>query len=170
VYVYNNYAPDDENKLSATATWTGATVLSSIWLVATLNFVFHVCVPEFRHTFWSTETGWQWVCNSFLDNEGNDGRRIRIFHYQRYVWEGRIGDQVLAWSHANWETWVRTQPQWFTEHAIATVPDEYIPARALEALGGDGRRRNSAVESMKQLMLVKAEDEERAATEVQEDL
>jgi hypothetical protein len=76
----------------------------------------------------------------------------------------------MSWTHANWDRWVREQPDWFTEQRIAAVPDDYIPARALEALGGDGRRRNSAVESMKQLMLVKAEDEGGAVQEGGEEL
>jgi hypothetical protein len=80
VYLYNEYATDNEDKIDPAATWIGAGVLFAVWLTFTLHFMFNVCVPEMRHTFWSTATAWQSACDLFLDNDGQDDRRIGDFH------------------------------------------------------------------------------------------
>ena len=58
-----------------------------------------------------------------------------------------IKDEVITYMHANWATWVRTKPAWFTPKFIASVGDEFIPGRALqqlnEAAAGERTKRAS---------------------------
>jgi hypothetical protein len=61
-----------------------------------------------------------------------------------------IKDDVKAWTMANWETWDREKPRWFTRSLIASVPDEFIPPRFLAKLGGARERRGSAVGSVRE--------------------
>jgi hypothetical protein len=103
--------------------------------------------PEFWYTFYSLETGAAMARSFFLDYEGDNTVRIRIFRYNRAMWES-IESDVKQWTLSNWDEWRINQPLWFTEEAISFVPDEFIPVDARLALDqgavGGRRRRSSA--------------------------
>ena len=151
VHVYNKYAEDSEEsaKIDATTTWTVAVVAISLWALTFAFFYFRVCVPRYRKTFYSTETGHQAVMNSFL-NSTEDDIRMGIFVNNRESWRD-IEDEVRDFTHMNWRRWVETNPEWFTAAVIASVPDEFIPAEERALLGGGKRkRRASAVGSVRE--------------------
>ena len=151
VHIYNKYAEDSEEsaKIDETTTWTVATILISSWALTFAFFYFRVCVPRYRKSFYSFQTGSQMVTEIFLGNTG-DETRMRIFKYNRACWR-RIEDEVRDFTHKKWKLWVETKPDWFTAAVIASVPDEFIPAEERALLGGGKRkRRASAVGSVRE--------------------
>jgi hypothetical protein len=142
VYLYFKYY-DGANKLDETMTWIIAITLLLLWLAAFSFLIFYVIVPEYRKTFWSFQTGWQKSQAFFLDNEDNEERRIVVFNNIQANWKS-IEEDVKAWTHANWNRWEEEQPEWFTPARKATIPDEFIPAAAVKALGGAQRERRGS--------------------------
>jgi hypothetical protein len=139
-----------EAKINAAALWAVAISMISLWNVLFVFFLFNICVPEFRSTFWSTKTGVQ-VSLEHLDESKEDSYRIHIFDKNREHWREFEGD-VMKWTLANWERWTDEQPEWFKAEVIELVPDEFIPPRFLRGLGGVNRqRRGSAVDSVRRL-------------------
>jgi len=69
---------------------------------------------------------------------------------------------VLAYMHANWARWERTQPAWFTPKFIASVDDVFIPNQYLRHLSqaaidvgklGRDRREIITLSSVKEVVL-----------------
>jgi hypothetical protein len=157
-HLYNEYCEDDETKLDPTTMWSVAGGLSALWLVSFGHFVLRVAVPEYRHTLWSTQTGWQTSCAFFLENE-DDKKRVVVFHQNRVLWEGRIGGEVKAWVAESWDRWERDDPEWLKK-VVPTIPDEYLPAAAAATLGGARERRGSAMASVRESLRVSARESE----------
>ncbi len=59
--------------------------LFAVWAFAALG-VWLVMKPEYRRTFWSAQTGYAYSQSIFLDNDGNDAKRIRIFTQNERHW------------------------------------------------------------------------------------
>jgi hypothetical protein len=144
VSLYTAHYDDDANKLELTKTTAIAVTLVGLWLLIFSFFIFYVIVPEYRKTFWSLQTGWEKSLSYFLDNEGNDERRIHVFDDNAYNWRS-IKEDVKAWTLASWPIWEAEQPEWFTPILKAKIMDDYIPLEFVTALGGVNRvRRGSA--------------------------
>jgi hypothetical protein len=62
----------------------------------------------------------------------------------------RIKEDVKAWTMANWESWDREKPEWFTKKFVSRVPDEFIPRSFLTKLGAARKRRGSAAGSVRE--------------------
>jgi hypothetical protein len=102
--------------------------------------------PEYRHRFYSAETGVEYIRGLF-DGAEDDEQKMLIFTYQKTKWT-RYKDEVREFTHANWARWKEEQPAWFTAEVIARVPDEYIPIADLAALNAaahGGKRRRSSL-------------------------
>jgi hypothetical protein len=103
--------------------------LFAVWVLAALG----VCLtmkPEYRRTFWSTQTGYAYSQSYFLDNEGNDAKRIEIFGINERHWRA-IRDRVGQWVLAMYATWQALKPVWFTDAFKAQIPDAFVPTEAL---------------------------------------
>jgi hypothetical protein len=142
-HLYDEYAAEGLTKLAPEATFGFAATVSTLWTITFVYFLFFVCVPEYRASFWSLQTGREYVESYFLDNEGDEELRFRIFNYNERKW-ANISDDVEAWSHANWARWVAEEPSWFTPLAISKVSNRFIPKAELAALGYDKTKRGSA--------------------------
>ncbi len=59
--------------------------LFAVWAFAALG-VWLTMKPEYRRTFWSTQTGYAFSQSYFLDNDGNDAKRIGIFGMNERHW------------------------------------------------------------------------------------
>jgi hypothetical protein len=103
--------------------------LFAVWAVAALG-VWFTMKPEYRRTFWSTRTGYAFSQSYFLDNEGNDAKRIEIFAHNERHWRA-IRDRVRQWVLAMYAAWQALQPVWFTDAVKAQIPDAFIPTEAL---------------------------------------
>jgi hypothetical protein len=146
VYLYTEYCTR-ENKIDGDSLWKFVTASVTLWILLFSYFIFNIIDPEYRKTFWSTQTGWQKSCSFFLDND-DDSIRIVVFTDSPILWK-RIASQVKEWTLANWGTWVDTKPTWFTPKVISTVPDEFIPLRYLPELGRAVRERRGSASVMR---------------------
>ncbi len=103
--------------------------LFTMWTLAALG-VWLTMNPEYRRTFWSTQTGYAYTKSVFLDNEGNDSKRIGIFYQNERHWRA-IRDRVMQWVLAMYAAWQALKPAWFTNAVKAQIPDAFIPTDAL---------------------------------------
>jgi hypothetical protein len=162
VYLYNEHAVgnvdeaaevgeiDDAiggTKLKAITIWSIAIGLVTVWTLSFLFFLFRICVPKYRSTFWSTKTGSGYSRDLFLGND-EDYTRFAIFDQNRMHWKS-IEGEVKEFTFANWGRWVEEKPDWFTAMRIATVPDEFIPPAHFRNLGMNRERRGSAAGSVR---------------------
>jgi hypothetical protein len=97
---------------------------------------------EYLHTFVSLQTGYAWVQSYFLDNEGNDAKRIEIFFSNERHWRV-IRDRVREWVLSVYATWKALMPSWFTTDLQARIPDHFMPPQVVQELNAQapsGRR------------------------------
>jgi hypothetical protein len=103
--------------------------LLAVWALAALG-VWLTMKPEYRRTFWSTQTGCTHSQSMFIDNEANDAKRIRIFSMNERHWRA-IRDRVRQWVLAMYAAWQALKPVWFNDAVKAQIPDAFIPTDAL---------------------------------------
>ncbi|GMI32738.1 hypothetical protein TeGR_g2801 [Tetraparma gracilis] len=161
VHLYVTFCDEsegDDNKIDASTLWKGAAALTTTWALVFGFFARRVVVPKFRHTLYSTASGREWCQERFLEG-ATDEAKMLVFRSNKLLWEPEIGDQVKAWTLENWARF--EDEAWFDANAKAKVPDEYIPAAALQQLGGRMRkRRGSAAGSVRESLREDAEEEE----------
>ena len=148
VYAYINYAtpPEGVEKIKASTLWAGASVLAGAWLCAFLFFALRIAVPKYRHTLWSWTSGRQCVQDYFIKGKSEEDK-FGIFACNLLLWESDIGNEVKAWTRANWARWSEEKPAWFKPEQ---VPDQFIPAAELEQLGYNRKRKGSAAGSIRE--------------------
>ncbi len=83
---------------------------------------------KYVRTFFSTQTGRDFVMDHFLDNDGNDECRAQIFTNDQELWRP-IRAQVQAWLRSRFKVWRRTKPAWFTAALLASIPTDMLPPR-----------------------------------------
>jgi hypothetical protein len=91
----------------------------------------------------SLQTGCAYAQSHFLDNEGNDAKRIDIFFFDERQWRA-IRDRVREWVLSMYVVWKALAPSWFTTDLQARIPDEFMPAQVVHELNAqapNGRRR-----------------------------
>ncbi|GMH65899.1 hypothetical protein TrLO_g8812 [Triparma laevis f. longispina] len=108
---------------------TRLTVVLGISLILLVGLFFALMNGEYRHTFFSVETGGEMRRRLFL--EGDDKMKYTIFEVTREYWSP-IGDKVEAWVRAGWKSWEQDKPEWFTDNWKAMVPKEMIPEKGSE--------------------------------------
>jgi hypothetical protein len=97
---------------------------------------------EYLHTFVSLQTGCAYTQNYFLDNEGDDAKRVRIFFCNQRQWQA-IRNRVREWVLGMYAAWKALMPSWFTKDLQARIPDEFMPATIVQELNAQapgGRR------------------------------
>ncbi len=97
---------------------------------------------KYVRTFFSTQTGAEFVMGQFLDNDGNDELRALIFYNNQELWRP-IRPQVQAWLRLRFRVWGWTKPAWFAEALVACIPTDMLPvrdAKRLSAQAPGGRR------------------------------
>jgi hypothetical protein len=97
---------------------------------------------EYLRTFVSLQTGCAYAQSAFLDNEGDDAKRILIFFCNERKWEA-IRNRVREWVLGVYAAWKSLMPSWFTPDLQARIPDEFLPAQVVHDLNmqaPDGRR------------------------------
>ena len=52
-----------------------------------------------------------------------------IFERNVKHWKKDIGENVKAWVHERWESWMEEKPEWLTDAIKAKIPIEYIPIK-----------------------------------------
>jgi hypothetical protein len=123
-------------------------LLAGGWLLAFGVFLWTMN-PEYRSTFFSRQTGYQWAQSHFLDGD-TDEKKARIVYRDRHLWSS-IRPQVRELFHVNWAKWEAEKPGWFTDGFKSQVDDDLIPEAAVARLvaeGGGRRWRSSAFGNM----------------------
>ena len=117
-------------------------MLAVVLLVAVVGLSLTI-KREYLHTFMSLQTGCAYAQSHFLDNEGNDAKRIDIFFFDERQWRA-IRDRVREWVLSMYVVWKALAPSWFTTDLQARIPDEFMPAQVVHELNAqapNGRRR-----------------------------
>jgi hypothetical protein len=115
--------------------------LAAVWLVAIVGLTLTI-EREYLHTFVSLETGNSFSQRYFLDNQGDDAKRTNIFFMNERHWQA-IRDRVRQWMLSVYATWQALMPAFFTADLQARIPDDFMPAQAVQDLNAqspDGRR------------------------------
>ncbi|GMI34748.1 hypothetical protein TeGR_g13050, partial [Tetraparma gracilis] len=141
VHLYVSWGGDH---LPARMLWISSISVFAAWVLTYLGVVSMV-KPEWRHSFYRTETTCQYAHILFHDNGDDDEQKMKLFELHRSKWRS-FEDEVRDYTHANWALWKAEKPAWFNEEIVARVPDEFIPVAevaALNAAAGGKRRRSS---------------------------
>jgi hypothetical protein len=115
--------------------------LSLMWLIALVGLSLTI-KREYLHTFVSLQTGYAVSQSIFLDSQGNDAKRINIFYRNERHWQA-IRDRVRQWVLSAYTAWQALMPAFFTADLQARIPDDFMPAQAVQDLNAqsrDGRR------------------------------
>jgi hypothetical protein len=148
-HVYYTYSDPTEEFVMKEK--TARLVLGSLggaWLVLFVLFLM-LMKKEYRKTFWSLETGFEWAQKFFLRGKTDDVK-AGVIGCNRKQWEAIEGD-VKAWVLDGWEEWEDTSPEWFTDVFKSSLDDDWLSEAELtrqKAAGGGQRRRSSLGELM----------------------
>jgi hypothetical protein len=104
--------------------------LAAMWLVAIVGLSLTV-KREYLRTFVSLQTGCAFVQNYFVDDSGNDARRVQIFFSNVRKWLA-IRDHVRQWVLSVYLAWQALMPAWFTTDLQARIPDDFMPVQVVQ--------------------------------------
>jgi hypothetical protein len=85
---------------------------------------------KYRSTFWSMETGNEWVQSYFLQGK-NDAIKMNVVKFNKGKRKA-IEPQVKEWVREGWMGWERDKPDWFTDNWKARVPADWVPKEGKE--------------------------------------
>jgi hypothetical protein len=111
--------------------------LAAVWLIAVVGKSLTI-KREYLHTFVSLQTGYADSRSYFLDNQGNDAKRINIFLCNERHWQA-IRDRVRQWVLSVYAAWQALMPAFFTADLQARIPDDFMPAQAVQNLDAQSR-------------------------------
>jgi hypothetical protein len=129
------------SKIDDLTLFTTVMALAASWLVAVVGLALTV-ERKYLRTFVSLQTGSAYAQAYFLDNEGDDARRILIFFHTERQWRA-IRARVRVWVLGMYAAWRALMPAWFTTDLRARIPDEFMPMQVvhdLDAQAPGGRR------------------------------
>jgi hypothetical protein len=115
--------------------------LAAVWLIAVVGLSLTI-KREYLYTFVSLQTGYSLSQSYFLDNPGDDAKRVNIFFMNERHWQA-IRDRVRQWVLSVYAAWQALMPAFFTADLQARIPDDFMPAQAVQELNAqsrDGRR------------------------------
>ena len=119
---------------------------------------------NYRSTFWSMETGNEWVQSYFLQG-GSDSIKMNVLTKNKAKWKA-IERQVKEWVGEGWMGWERDKPDWFTDNWKAKVPADWVPkegkaehervkeSERRRSIAGSARKGSVMYESAKKLVNV----------------
>ncbi len=131
VVLYQLYYDEGEgdekrrSKIDATAMYVTVALLVLFWLVSFSSFIRKIN-QKYLHTFFGTMTGSQYAIHIFRTGTSDHIKMHSVFGRNPILWIS-IRNEVIAFTHANWERWTLEKPDWFTEQFMATIPNDFIP-------------------------------------------
>ena len=143
IYVYFETFEEKDAGIKRESAYQIAAGISGAWLVVSVVFL-SLIKKEYIGTFYSTQTGNEYVQNKFLKGE-TDQIKAKILNKNPHCWKS-IRPQVRGWLLENWYMWEDEKPEWFDEVFMSWVDDDMMPPDALMRLrqkGGGSRRRSS---------------------------
>ena len=161
--VADNYARAHSTKIIDDITlFVTVITISAVWMFAFVGLLLTM-KREYRGTFVSLQTGCAYARGFFMDNMGDDTRRIAIFFFNERQWRS-IRGAVRQWVLGAYATWLLLSPSWLNDGLRRLIPDDFMPAPVvlqLDAQSPGGRRRT--VENMSVLRRVSLALAENAA-------
>ena len=147
-YLYFERLEEKDAGLNRRTAYQIAAGISGAWLVVSVVFL-SLINKEYIGTFFSTQTGNEWMQNKFLKGE-TDQIKAGILNSNAHCWKS-ILPQVRVCLLENWDRWEDEKPEWFDEVFMSWVDDDMMPPEALRRLrlkGGGERRRSSIGEKL----------------------
>ncbi len=135
------HAGANSSKIGDLPLFVAIGTLVAVWTIAFLGFLLTM-KREYRGSFVSTQTGRAYAQAHFLDHDGDDARRVHIFHFNEQLWRS-IRYLVRHWVLGAYATWLQLSPAWFTNALRALIPDDLMPAPVVQQLDAQtpgGRR------------------------------
>jgi hypothetical protein len=129
------------SKIGDLQLFTTVATLAVAWLVAVVGLSLTM-KREYLHTFVSLQTGCAFAQSFFLENEGDDAKRVQIFFCNERQWQA-IRNRVREWALGVYAAWKALVPSWFTPDLQARIPDEFMPTQVVHELNAQapgGRR------------------------------
>ena len=127
-----------EAKVAAITLYAVVGAIAAVWAIS-FGVMLLTMDRMYVRTFFSTQTGHDVVMARFLDNDGTDERRARLFFVNQELWRP-IRPQVQVWLRSRFIFWRRTKPAWFTAALLASIPTDLLlprdAARLAMAQGG----------------------------------
>ena len=84
---------------------------------------------QYRHTFYSMETGGQNTRRLFLDGH-NDLMKAEVLTANKTHWSP-ISEKIEAWVKEGWSRWEENKPDWFTDTWKSIVPKDMKPFKKM---------------------------------------
>ncbi len=112
-------------------------VLTAVWLIALVGLSLTIN-RKYLHTFVSLQTGYSFSQGYFLDNQGNDARRVNIFYRNERHWQA-MRDRVRQWVLSVYAAWQAQMPAFFTADLQARIPDAFMPVQVVQDLNAQSR-------------------------------
>jgi len=136
---------------NAVNTGCDATELPLLELVSGLFILSMLCFAgflklikkEYLWTFYDRRTGSQFVVATFHEVE-SEAMKFEVFGWHPSLYKS-IEEELKTWLEDNWERWEEEKEAWFNAIAISTVPEEYLPKKALSDMGGVTGRKASII-------------------------
>jgi hypothetical protein len=122
----------DASKIGDLPLFATVGALAAVWLIAIVALSCTI-KREYLHTFVSLQTGYADSQSYFLDNQGNDARRVVIFFCNERHWQA-IRDRVRQWVLSVYAAWQALMPAFFTADLQARIPDDFMPAQVVQDL------------------------------------
>ena len=123
---------EGEHKLAGNMLFGTLGSLVIVWAAALITFLLSLDRAYLR-TFYSLETGPQYLESLFHHHLGNDRLRIDTFSYNERLFSSDLRAALLSWVHASYAAWTSegagaSTCQWFTPAVQATLPAWAIPS------------------------------------------
>lgn len=114
----------DDEEVSASLDF----VLQTICYISFLAII----EPKYRKTFLGTTTASQMTMAKFQETRDDHVKLEFTFDVHPSLW-APIKDEVKNWVNEALGLWMREQPDWFDDHAKASIPDNFVTDKKMLA-------------------------------------
>jgi len=94
-------------------------------------------------TFYDPRSGKQVVRDKFHLST-SDVTKFDIFSNHPTFYEPIVAE-LTAWLDENWDKWEEEKPEWFSAISIARIPEDMLPVRIKNSLGGTKQERRDSL-------------------------
>jgi len=126
--------------------WGVLLCLLGLFVFAGLTFVAFMD-RKYLETFTSTTIGQAYAVEQYFSAVTDESKMDIFEHYEGYY--ESIEGELQIFIQGNWEGWVESKPDWFTDNMIASVPSRLLDQSVVDGLklaNGGARRKSSVVE------------------------
>ncbi|GMH59319.1 hypothetical protein TrRE_jg138, partial [Triparma retinervis] len=101
-----------------------------LWLVSFGTF-FRYINPKYIHTFYSSQTSKECLCNIFIHAKTDEQRFVVFKKHKSY--RKAVEADIKLWVQRGWDRWVIDSPAWFVR---SKIPLDMVPVGRVERRGG----------------------------------